>query len=206
MHQETLSKETAIVLNKIKDSVSEFYLAGGTALALLLGHRISVDLDFFCVENFSTREIAERLSKQGHLEISSESEGTLNGLLDGVKISFFKYPYKLLFPKKEYEGVYIADERDIAAMKILAISGRGSKKDFVDLFVLLKEYSLEDILGFFDAKYKEYNYNILHILKSLIYFSDADLDPEPVYLKLISWDEVKETIKKIVDEYTKSKL
>ena len=114
----------------------------------------------------------------------------------------FKYPYELLFPKKEYEGVYLADERDIAAMNILAISGRGSKKDFVDLFVLLKKYSLEDIFGFFNEKYKEYNYNILHILKSLIYFSDADLDPEPVYLKSISWDEVKETIKKTIDEYT----
>lgn len=206
MYPETLNRETATVLNKIKDSVSEFYLAGGTALALLLGHRISVDLDFFCIENFSTREIAERLAKKGHLEVSSEDEGAFNGSLDGVKISFFRYPYKLLFPKQKYQGVDLSDERDIAAMKILAISGRGGKKDFVDLFVLLKKYSLGDILSFFGEKYKEYNYNILHILKSLVYFFDADSDPEPVCLKPIIWSEVKASIKKTVDEYTKSQM
>lgn len=203
MHPETLNKETSIVFNLIRDSVSGFYLAGGTALALELGHRISVDLDFFSINDFSTREIADKLKKKGHLEIDSISKDTLNGSLDGVKISFFKYPYKLLFPTKEYNGVALADERDIAAMKILAISDRGSRKDFIDLFVLLKIYSFGDILKFFSEKYKEYNYNIFHILKSLVYFFDADLDLEPVYIYPISWDEVKKFIKNIVDEYLK---
>lgn len=191
MYPKTLSKETSAALSSIKDSVREFYLAGGTALALLLGHRISIDLDFFCIDDFSTREIAERLKKKGRLEISSQSEGTLNGSLNGVK---------------EYGGVRLADERDIAAMKILAISDRGSKKDFVDLFVLLKKYKLHDILEFFNEKYKEYNYNMLHILKSLIYFFDADEDPEPIYIKPIIWDEVKISIKIVVDEYTVSQI
>lgn len=202
MHPETLNKETSAVLSSIKDVVPEFYLAGGTALALSLGHRISIDLDFFCVDSFSTQEIAERLKKKGRLEISSQDEGTLNGALNGVKISFFKYPYKLLFPTKEYDGVHLADERDIAAMKILAISDRGSKKDFVDLFVLLEKYTLEDIFKFFNEKYKEYNYNMLHIFKSLVYFFDADLDPEPVYIHPILWTEVKKVITKAVGEYT----
>lgn len=204
MHPETLNKETGIVLNLIKDSVSEFYLAGGTALALQLGHRISIDLDFFSINDFSTREIADRLKTKGRLEIDSISKDTLNGSLDNVKISFFKYPYKLLFPTKEYNGVALADERDIAAMKILAISDRGNRKDLVDLFVLLKTYSLNDILKFFNEKYKEYNYNMLHILKSLVYFFDADLDTEPVYIHPISWTEVKKVIKNVVDEYTRS--
>ena len=98
----------------------------------------------------------------------------------------------------------LADERDIAAMKILAISDRGSKKDFVDLFVLLKTYSLDNILEFFNEKYKDYNYNMLHILKSLIYFFDADLDPEPIYINPINWVEIKKFIKNIIDEYIKS--
>lgn len=88
MHSETLSKETSIVLDLLKDSVSEFYLAGGTALALELGHRISIDLDFFSINSFSTQEIADRLKAKGLLEISSRDEGTLNGSLNGVKISF----------------------------------------------------------------------------------------------------------------------
>jgi len=204
MHPKTLSKETSAVLNLLKDSVSEFYLAGGTALALELGHRISIDLDFFSVNDFSTQKIADRLKEKGHLEISSQDEDTLNGLLNGVKISFFKYPYQLLSPTKEYGGVALADERDIAAMKILAISHRGSKKDFVDLFVLLKIYSLTDLLEFFNKKYKDYNYNTLHILKSLLYFTDADLDPEPMYINAIAWSEVKKTIKNVVEVCLKS--
>jgi len=205
MHPETLNKETSAVLNLLKDSVSEFYLAGGTALALELGHRISEDLDFFSIDSFPTQKIADRLKTKGHLEISSQDKDTLNGSIDGVKISFFKYPYKLLFPTKKYNDVALADERDIAAMKILAISDRGSKKDFVDLFVLLKLHSLVDILEFFNEKYKDYNYSMLHILKSLVYFFDADLDPEPVYVNIISWSEVKKFIENIVDEYLKSK-
>lgn len=89
-------------------------------------------------------------------------------------------------------------------MKILAISDRGSKKDFVDLFVLLKKYSFHDILKFFIEKYKDYNYNMLHVLKSLVYFFDADLDPEPVYINLINWAEIKKVIKNVVGEYTRS--
>lgn len=201
MHPETLSKETSAVFDLISDSVSEFYLAGGTALALELGHRISVDLDFFCIHDFSTEEIATKLIKKGELETTDRSTTTFNGSLNGVKISFFKYPYRLLFETRDYKGVKLADERDIAAMKILAISDRGSKKDFVDLFVLLRKYSLKEILDLFNEKYKDYNYNILHILKSLNYFLDADENPEPVYIVPLSWVEVKKYIKSEVDEY-----
>ncbi len=206
MYSETLSKETALVLRKIKDTVPNFYLAGGTALALEFGHRISVDLDFFSENIFSTPLLVEKLNNIGKLKIEDQSEDTFNGTLDGVKISFFYYPYPILFNKKNYEGVALADERDIAAMKIQAISGRGSKKDFIDLFELLSKFSLSDILKFFSEKYIKYNYNMLHILKSLDYFNDADSDPEPVYLKPISWGGVKLNIKKVVNEYIKSQV
>lgn len=205
MHSETLSTETSEVFRILKDCVSGFYLAGGTALALELGHRISIDLDFFTQQSFSVREVADTLKAKGRLEITSQDEGTLNGELNGVKISFFEYKYKMLFPTKEYLGVQLADERDIAAMKILAISDRGSRKDFVDLFVLLKMYSLDEILMFFNEKYKEYNYNTMHILKSLTYFNDADEDLEPIYIHPISWAEVKKSIQNAVTEYLKIK-
>lgn len=204
MYKETLSENTRIVLEKVALLATPFYLAGGTALALELGHRISIDLDFFNKDTFSVPMLVEKLKTIGNLKIEDRSEDTFNGIIDGVKVSFFKYPYELLFETKEYNGVNLADERDIAAMKILAISDRGSKKDFVDLFILLKKYPLVDILAFFNEKYKDYNYNMLHILKSMMYFFDADLDPEPVYIHPISWIEVKKVIKNIVDEYTKS--
>lgn len=204
MHKETLSENTRIVLEKIAPIATPFYLAGGTALALLLGHRISVDLDFFSKDAFSVSLLAEQLNTLGNLKIEDQSETTFNGSLDGVKISFFYYPYPLLFPTKEYDNIALADERDIGAMKIQAISGRGSKKDFVDLFVLLKKYSLGELFDFFHKKYEKFNYNRLHILKSISYFYDADTNPEPVYINPIDWEKAKKFIKNTVDEYLKS--
>lgn len=204
MHKETISENTGIVLEKIAPIATPFYLAGGTALALLFGHRISIDLDFFSENTFSISSLISQLNTLGKLKIENQSESTFNGLLDGVKISFFRYPYPLLFPTKKYDDVELADERDIGAMKIQAISGRGSKKDFVDLFILLKKYSLKELIDFFHKKYEKFDYNQLHILKSLGYFYDADTDPEPTYISPINWNEVKKSIKNTVDEYLKS--
>jgi len=204
MYEETLSKNTRIVLEKIALLAEPFYLAGGTALALELGHRISIDLDFFSQDIFSVSDLVIKLNAVGELRIDDQSDATLNGSLDGVKVSFFKYPYALLFDTKTYLGVKLADERDIGAMKILAISGRGSKKDFVDLFVLLKKYSFPELFDYFHKKYVNYNYNKLHILKSLAYFFDADGDPDPFYIEPISWTEVKKFINNTADEYMKA--
>lgn len=201
MHTETLSENTRIVLAKIAPIATPFYLAGGTSLALQFGHRISVDLDFFIEDSFSVSLLVEKLNTIGNLIIEDQSSNTFNGSLDGVKISFFHYPYPLLFKTKDYEGVSLADERDIAAMKIQAISDRGSKKDFVDLFVLLKKYSIEELLGFFHKKYKKFNYNQLHILKSLNYFFNADENPNPVMLIKDTWKDIKKHINKEVINY-----
>lgn len=205
MHKETLSENTRIVLEKIAPTTTSFYLAGGTALALQFGHRVSIDLDFFSKNTFSVSLLIEQLNNLGNLKIEDQGEDTFNGSLDGVKISFFYYPYPLLFPTKEYSHVSLADERDIAAMKVQAISGRGNKKDFIDLFILLKKYSIQELLDFFHKKYEKFNYNQLHILKSLSYFYDADTNPEPVYIHPISWIEVKKFIKNVINEYIKSK-
>ena len=205
MHAETLSKNTRIVLGKIAPIVKQFYLAGGTALALEFGHRISVDLDFFSQDSFSVPVLIEKLNDLGDLKIEDQSEDTFNGSLDGVKISFFHYPYPLLFETKDYEGVSIADERDISAMKIQAISGRGSKKDFVDFFVLLKKYSIKELLDFFHEKYKKFDYNLLHILKSLNYFFNADRDPNPEMLINDIWKDMKKHIDKEVLNYLNKK-
>ncbi|MCI0565783.1 nucleotidyl transferase AbiEii/AbiGii toxin family protein [bacterium] len=197
MHEETIDAKAQSVLGKIggKEFLKPFYLAGGTALAIQLGHRISVDFDFFTPTHFSTSLIKEELSHIGTLLISSEDpEGTLNGSLDGVSISFFIYPYENKYPLIQFHGVFLADERDIAAMKIDAISTRGSRKDFTDLYFLLRKYRLGEIINFFETRYSRVKYNKLHILKSLMYFEDADNDPPPILIQNVSWNEIKRTI------------
>jgi len=193
MHPETINEKTKSVLAKIAklDFINGFYLAGGTALAIQLGHRESVDLDFFSNKKFYVQGLKSQLSQVGNLEVDYEDEDTLNGMLDEVKISFFYYGYGRIFDLIEYEGIFLASERDIAAMKIDTISSRGNKKDFVDVYFLLKKYSLDQLVGFFEKKYKNIRYNKLHILKSLVYFEDADSDPDPLMLVDFDWGKSK---------------
>lgn len=198
MHPETINKKTKSVLAKIKklDWIKNFYLAGGTALAIQLGHRESVDLDFFSKDDFSISKIKEKLSGIGELSIDYEEAGTLSGVLDGVKISFFHYGYNQIFPLINYGEILLADERDIAAMKIDTISSRGSKKDFTDIYFLVKKYPLSQLIGFFEEKYKTIKYNKLHILKSFVYFKDAEKDPSPLMLAAFDWEKAKREIER----------
>ncbi|MFA5961198.1 MAG: nucleotidyl transferase AbiEii/AbiGii toxin family protein [Parcubacteria group bacterium] len=179
--------------------VKDFYLAGGTALAIQLGQRESIDLDWFTEKEFSLGKLKGQLADTGNFEVVSEAPGTLHGILDGVKITFLYYNYSPLFPFIAFEDAKLADERDIAAMKVDAISSRGSKKDFIDLYFLLKKYSLEEIIGFFEKRYANIHYNKMHILKSLVYFEDAQNEASPVMLQRADWEEIKKVIQKEVN-------
>ncbi|HRZ95624.1 MAG TPA: nucleotidyl transferase AbiEii/AbiGii toxin family protein [Candidatus Moranbacteria bacterium] len=203
MFSESINLETKRVLEKIGKSafVSNFYLAGGTALAIQLGHRESIDLDWFSEKEFANEKIKNELSKIGSFELNSEEENTVHGAIDNVKVSFLHYPYGRLFPLVAFEGINLADERDIAAMKIDAISSRGSKKDFIDLFFLLKKYSLEELLGFFEKKFKDIRYNKLHILKSLAYFEAAKDEPMPKMIENAGWEEIQKKISEKINEF-----
>src|SRR3989338_1498675 len=127
MHPETLASETRRVLEKIgkQPFLSDFYLAGGTALALHLGHRESIDLDFFSEYDFSLEKLRKEMSELGRYVLVNEEPGTLDGMLENVKVTFLRYQYPLLFPLVPFLNIRIADERDIACMKIDAISSRG---------------------------------------------------------------------------------
>lgn len=200
MYQEVINAKTKRVLetiDKIKE-IGNFYLAGGTALALQLGHRKSIDLDWFSQKEFDVGILKKDLSSFGDLKIDSEDKQTLNCRLDDVKISFFVYSYKILFPLVDFNKIKLADEHDIACMKIDTISSRGAKKDFIDLYFLLEKYRLEELLNLFDKKYAGIKYNRFHLLKSLTYFDDAESEPMPEMLKNISWEEIKDEIKKKV--------
>lgn len=203
MHPETLAPETRRVLEKISAQafIMDFYLAGGTALALHLGHRESIDLDFFSARDFSLEKLKKGVSLIGQYQLTNEEDGTLDGMLDDVKLTFLRYEYPLLFPLTDFEGVKLADERDIACMKIDAISSRGSRKDFIDLYFLLEKYSLSDLFSFFEKKYSHIGYNKLHLLKSLAYFSDVEEDVMPKMIKDVSWDSVKEKILREIKKF-----
>jgi len=196
MHLETLASDTKKLLNKIKDKIwlKDFYLAGGTALALYFGHRQSVDLDWFTPKSFNTKILLKKLQKIGSFELINEEENTLEGYLNGVKLSFMTYPYTLLSKKKKlFNQVFLASKLDIALMKLSAISGRNAKKDFIDLYHYLQTEGT-DLSSLFrqnKKKFKDINYDIVHICKSLIYFKEADEQPEPKMLIKISWPKVK---------------
>lgn len=199
MYEETLYLKTKNTLSKIQDEkiLEDFYLAGGTALALQLGHRKSIDLDFFSKDYPKQDVLLQSLSKYNPT-IAQNSIGTLDTFIDDVKVSFFNYSYSLLKDTVTFNNVELASIIDIACMKLVAISQRGTKKDFVDLYVILQKYKFDEILEAFERKYDSMNYQKLHILKSLVYFEDAEADPEPDYLTPIKWDEVKEYLSTLV--------
>lgn len=180
-----------------------FYLAGGTAVALQLNHRESYDLDFFTQKNIDPLSISRDIKGLGKFEVFYTEKNTLAGTLDGVKISFITYSYPLLFPTIVFEGINLADLRDIALMKLTAISSRGSKKDFFDLYEIIQhqDISLKDLFCLFDKKFSGINYEKVLILKSLTYFEDADKEAMPKLIKEYQWKDVK---KFFIDEVKKT--
>ncbi len=170
---------------------SSFYFAGGTGLALRFGHRRSVDFDFFSGDNFN-EETLLTLLKEFSPSVLSRSPSTLHLLLHEIKVSFIGYPYPLLFPTSRFSGIDVADARDIACMILSAVASRGTRRDFVDLYLAAKAYLLQEILVLFARKYAGIEYSRLHLLKSLSYFDDAEADPPLEMLSAISWADVKD--------------
>ena len=207
MYEKAITKNTKGVLETLSVSgiTKDFYLAGGTALAFYLGHRFSVDLDWFSEEFNYSVSFRRKLEHLGKLSIDSESEDTFNGVLDNVKISFFEYPYPLISPKIKYQkDVYLAGVPDIAAMKLEAMSRRGSYKDFIDIYFLLERYSIAELLGFVRKKFVNIDYNEIHLLKALTYFKDAEGTAMPKLIKSISWREITGVISNKVKTYLKT--
>ncbi|MCK4241215.1 MAG: nucleotidyl transferase AbiEii/AbiGii toxin family protein [Candidatus Atribacteria bacterium] len=199
MPQEIISTKTKANLEILtKETVlKNFYLAGGTGAALQLKHRVSLDLDFFTKKDIDTKTLIQKIKTLGKFSIERETENTLIGIFNGTRLSFLKYDYPLLFEPKQIQGINVADLRDIGCMKIDAISSRGMKRDFVDLFFICREViSLKNLLSLFKRKYKSVNYNTMHILKSLVYFEDAENNPMSKMVVSASWQEIKNFFKK----------
>lgn len=196
MYLDTLAPNTKALFDKLSilPLPANFYLSGGTALALHLGHRESEDLDFFSKEEFEPQKIQSLLDKNLALSEIVLDTGTLNCYADGVKLQFLNYPYHLLEVPQLINNISLSSVSDIACTKLLTISSRGSKKDFIDLYFILESYSLEDLFDLIKKKYPDQSYNTLHLLKSLVYFDDADDQPSPKMHKQVSWPTVKKSI------------
>ena len=179
MYKNVLLPATADVVEKIRGAafLKPFYLSGGTALALHLGYRESEDLDFFDAQTFDPQQLQSDVQKFGRLESVEIAEGTLNAFLDTVKLQFLHYPYPLLETTTDWEGLSLSSIIDVACTKIITISMRGSKKDFVDLYFLLKHYSLQELFEKIDQKYQGVKYNRAHLAKSLVYFEAVKETP-----------------------------
>jgi predicted nucleotidyltransferase component of viral defense system len=175
-------------------ALRQFYLVGGTSLALQMGHRVSIDLDLFTAEPFNLSELLECLNTNFD-DVTLESEGAsmLITNINQVKVDFVKMGYPILFPPLETEGVRMLDIRDIAPMKLKAIAQRGSKKDFYDIYFLLDLLPLPEMLQLFSEKFKQQE--IFHIIKSLTYFEDAEQYADPkLFDSRVTWEKVKSRV------------
>lgn len=185
--------QNALAILGRSGAVNDGYLAGGSALALHFGHRKSEDLDFFSHKPFNPKTLSHELQSIGNF-VESTAEGiSVIGVFGGVKFSYFQYPYALITETTLFKGVAIAHEKDIAAMKIAAVMDRGTKRDFVDLYVLSgKGISLDRALELYDKKFGTLENNLYSIIRSLQYFDDAENGGMPQMLTSLSWDTVKE--------------
>ena len=179
LYLETVESSTLELLKKLQrlPVLEQTRLVGGTALALQLGHRKSIDLDFFGTVDCEAEYLRESIAGIASLTILKESPHIHIYIVDGIKVDIVNYKYPWLDDVVLEQGLRLASVSDIAAMKITAIIGRGTKKDFIDIAFLLHHFSLEEILHFYAAKYNDSS--VFMAMKSLAYFDDAEADPMP---------------------------
>lgn len=202
LHTQTVTGATLDLLKQLMamPELMQFGLVGGTNLSLRFGHRRSIDLDLFTNEQFETENTYNLLeSRFPNILQASQSDTMLFLYINEVKIDMVLLPYPYLNPLEDIEGIRFASVEDIAAMKLSAIARRGVKKDFWDIAELLDIFSLEEMLTFYKSKYS--SRDIFHLLRSLVYFSDAETQKDPEPLKNITWAQVKNKVKKAVERY-----
>ena len=201
---QTVVPDTLELLRKLMSipQLSGLRLVGGTALALLYGHRRSVDLDLFGDLESDTSVVTEWLRGFEKLEQRSCSKIIKAFNINGVKVDLVNYSfYKWLYEPIEEDGLRLASPQDIAAMKVNAIIGRGTKKDFIDMYFLLQHFSFDQILSFYMDKYPEHS--VFRALLSMTYFEDAEVQPMPQMFVDVSWNDIKDHINKVVKDYNK---
>ena len=201
LHYETVDEGTLGLLKQLQslDVLSEMRLVGGTSLALQIGHRKSIDIDLFGILNVEFDILIDELKTLGEVVLLKNSKNIHSLLINNIKVDIVNYNYKWLTNKMTIDNIYFATIEDIAAMKLNAIMGRGSKKDFIDLYFILKNYTLTTLMDFYSKK--NHDGSIFLVLKSLAYFDDADEQEMPFMFHNTSWQTMKNNIKKALADY-----
>lgn len=183
--------------------LEKFSLVGGTALSLLYGHRMSVDLDLFSIQPFQNTEIITALEakfKHAFVNRSTNPNFGIFGFIDEVKIDIIRHPHPLIRPETTQEGIRFFSTEDIIAMKVQAILGRGKKKDFWDIAELLKHFTVKDFIQFHKKKYSTKNL-LITVPQAITFFADAEESEAPISLKKQTWESVQTFIQHKVREY-----
>ncbi len=200
----TIKPATLELLKKLMcfDDFANMRLVGGTALALQIGHRKSIDLDLFGDIDFDNINTAKVFADFNNTITLKRSKNINIFSIDDIKVDFVNYSYPWLQNQLLLDGIRIAGIEDIAAMKLAAITGRGSRKDFIDLYFLLQKYNLKEMLGFYKEKYFDGSEYL--VLKSLTYFADAENDIDVEIIIDVSWNKIKAYILDSVNLYNQS--
>jgi len=204
LHYKTIDSKTLELLKKLQtiQIFSDLRLVGGTGLALQIGHRKSVDLDLFGKLDADVFAVSKALNDLGQVSILKKSENINIYLIDGIKVDIVNYPYPWLLDVVVEDSLQLADIRDIAAMKLSVVTNRGTKKDFIDIFFLLKDFSLSEMLDFYSQKYQDGTEFL--VLKSLSYFDDAEEEEMPMMFNKLDWFAVKKYICTTLNNYMKN--
>jgi len=207
LHKETISPHTLELLIQLqqKEYLKGFYLVGGTALALQIGHRTSVDIDLFSDFSFDAAYVLENLSADFDFKLFFSATNTLKGSIQGVQVDILAHRYPYICSPQMIENIAMVSVEDIIAMKLNAISISGQRiKDFIDIFYLLKSYSIDTMIRFYKTKYT--TFNEVNVLKSLVWFEDIDHSDMPVLLEnpKLKWSEVSAKIRKETQKYLRT--
>jgi hypothetical protein len=204
LHYTTIDTPTLELLKRLLafPCFSNLRLAGGTSLALQLGHRKSIDLDLFGTIEADEISIAQALNSLGNIKLIKKTRNIQIYIVNGIKVDIVNYHYPWIQPAYKEDQLRLAGKKDIAAMKFAAITGRGSRKDFIDIYFLLNEFNLQEMLSFYNKKYLDGSSFL--VLKSLTYFDDADIDPQPNMLKKADWEQIKKSLVVSLESFLKN--
>ncbi|MCO6462383.1 MAG: nucleotidyl transferase AbiEii/AbiGii toxin family protein [Saprospiraceae bacterium] len=200
LHHEAVEPELLGILNYLMGiaELENLKMVGGTSLALQIGHRKSIDIDLFGSIDFQFFDI-QVLSENYEITQLTKSKNINIFTINGIKTDFVNYTYKWIRPGTTIDAIRLSSLEDIAAMKINAITGRGSKKDFIDLFFLLDNFSISEMLGFYIEKYPEASEFMA--IRSLSYFEDANKQAMPEMLRQVEWHDIVNRIKQEIKPY-----
>jgi len=204
LHKETISPDTLEILIRLQkqDYLKGFHLVGGTALALQIGHRTSIDIDLFSNFGFDTAQLLEKLSIEFDFKLFFSANNTLKGSIADVKVDILAHRYPYVSSPVVIENIGMVSIQDIIAMKLNAITTSGQRiKDFIDIYYLLKAWSLADMISFYKIKYVAFNE--VNVLKSLTWYEDIDHTDWPVLLQNpgLKWSEIMKKIRKETQNY-----